>query len=465
MNLSIFRLILVLCDIFSIVSGFLLAYYIRFYTFIKVSTEIPGFGLYLFAVPFILTIQIFVFSRSGLYDSNRFDMKFHYIKLIEGISFSTFIILSMSFIFREISYSRLTFFIFIFTEFFILIFLRIIVLSIKKRMIMRNIGRKNILFIGCSCQGMDLIHRLNSEKYRLYNIMGYISTPSDPENKDNLDIPCLGQISETRIEEICIKYNISLIIVAVSCYSNDLIWQLEKETAQLNVQLRIVTEFGDIFTRNIYIEEFYNELTMVIMHSPLGTDQRYIKDGFDMIFSLLVLILASPIMLIIALMVKITSPGNTVIYKQIRTGADGKSFEMLKFRTMHSNAEDNTGPVWATKDDSRVTWLGKILRKTSLDELPQFINVLRGQMSVVGPRPERPVFVEKFKEKYPTYLFRHKIKSGITGWAQINGLRGNTDLEKRLKYDLYYLENWSILFDLKIIILTIPEVLFSKYAY
>ncbi len=465
MNLSIFRLILVFCDIFSIVSGFLLAYYIRFYTFIKVSTEIPGFGLYLFAVPFILTIQIIVFSRSGMYDSNRFDMKFHYIKLIEGISFSTFIILSISFIFREISYSRLTFFIFIFTEFFILIFFRFIVLSIKKRLIKKNIGRENILFVGCSEQGMDLIQRLDSEKYKLYNIMGYVATPTDPVNEKNRDLKCLGKISENHLEEICIKNNISIIIVAVSCYSNALIWQIEKGTAQLNIQLRIVTEFGDIFTRNIYIEEFYSELTMVIAHSTLGTDQRYIKDFFDMFFALIILIITSPIMLLIAVIIKISSPIDPVIYKQIRTGVDGKSFEMLKFRTMSTDAEVNTGPVWAEKGDIRVTWIGKVLRKTSLDELPQFINVLRGQMSIVGPRPERPVFVEKFKEKYPTYLFRHKIKSGITGWAQINGLRGNTDLEKRLKYDLYYLENWSLMFDIKIIILTIPELLFSKYAY
>jgi lipopolysaccharide/colanic/teichoic acid biosynthesis glycosyltransferase len=146
-------------------------------------------------------------------------------------------------------------------------------------------------------------------------------------------------------------------------------------------------------------------------------------------------------------------------------GLDGRCFEMLKFRTMRMDAEKDTGPIWAKKNDLRRTKIGAFLRKTSLDELPQLFNVLKGQISLVGPRPERPVFVEEFRKKIPRYILRHKMKAGITGWAQVNGLRGNTSLEKRIEYDLYYIEHWSLLFDLKILLLTLFEVCFSKSAH
>jgi exopolysaccharide biosynthesis polyprenyl glycosylphosphotransferase len=169
-------------------------------------------------------------------------------------------------------------------------------------------------------------------------------------------------------------------------------------------------------------------------------------------------------MFIIAFLVKWTSEG-PIFYKQERIGMDGCSFQMLKFRTMRVNAEKETGPVWAKESDPRRTKVGTFLRKTSLDELPQLCNVMKGEMSLVGPRPERPIFVEKFRDRIPSYMLRHKIKAGMTGWAQVNGWRGNTSLEKRIEHDLYYIENWSIGFDLKILFMTFWKGFFSKSAY
>jgi exopolysaccharide biosynthesis polyprenyl glycosylphosphotransferase len=176
------------------------------------------------------------------------------------------------------------------------------------------------------------------------------------------------------------------------------------------------------------------------------------------------LVLLSPVILALAAVVKLTSPG-PIFYRQERMGLDGQRFGMLKFRTMRIDAEAETGPVWAPPGDSRRTGLGPFLRRFSLDELPQFVNVLRGQMSVVGPRPERPVFVERFRRTVPGYMLRHKVKSGITGWAQVHGLRGNTSLEKRIQYDLEYIERWSLWLDLKVILLTVTRVLFDRNAY
>src|SRR5438093_1028108 len=181
---------------------------------------------------------------------------------------------------------------------------------------------------------------------------------------------------------------------------------------------------------------------------------RVVKRVFDLVFGALALAVAAPLMLAIAVALKLTSSG-AVLYRQERMGVDGRRFRMLKFRTMQVNAEAATGPVWARADDPRRTPLGVFLRRTSLDELPQLFNVLRGEMSLVGPRPERPSFVEEFRRRVPGYMLRHKMKAGITGWAQINGWRGNTSIEKRIEHDLYYIERWSLAFDLKILLQTL----------
>jgi exopolysaccharide biosynthesis polyprenyl glycosylphosphotransferase len=184
----------------------------------------------------------------------------------------------------------------------------------------------------------------------------------------------------------------------------------------------------------------------------------------DIAFSLLVIIVLSPFLLLISLLVKLSSSG-PVFYRQTRMGLNGHTFEMLKFRSMPVDVEANTGPVWASKGEARATKVGGFLRRTSLDELPQFLNVLKGDMSVVGPRPERPYFIEDFKERVPKYMLRHKMKAGITGWAQVHGLRGNTSIEKRIEYDLYYIQNWSVSLDIKIMFMTIWTGFVSRNAY
>jgi len=176
------------------------------------------------------------------------------------------------------------------------------------------------------------------------------------------------------------------------------------------------------------------------------------------------LLLCSPLFLFIGTLIKVTSPG-PILYRQTRMGLDGVAFEMLKFRSMRVDAESQSGPVWAQAGDDRKTPIGSFLRKTSLDELPQFWNVLKGNMSIVGPRPERPEFIVRFRETLPQYMLRHKMKAGITGWAQVNGWRGNTSLEKRIEFDLYYIEHWSIWLDLKIMWLTIWQGFVHKHAY
>lgn len=183
----------------------------------------------------------------------------------------------------------------------------------------------------------------------------------------------------------------------------------------------------------------------------------------DIVLSSVALLITGPLLLLVAAIIKFTSPG-PVLYRQERMGLDGRTFRMLKFRSMGIDAEDETGPVWATLDDERRTAIGTWLRRTSLDELPQLFNVLKGEMSLVGPRPERPVFIEEFRKQIPRYMLRHKVKAGITGWAQVNGWRGDTSIERRIECDLFYIENWSLLFDWRILWLSLWKGFIHKNA-
>jgi Undecaprenyl-phosphate glucose phosphotransferase len=230
------------------------------------------------------------------------------------------------------------------------------------------------------------------------------------------------------------------------------------------VTIHVVPDLGRFTSLRGGVEEFEGLPFVHLRESPLYGWSRVAKRVFDVAFSLAALALLSPVLVALAVAVKLTSRG-PVLYGQERMGLDGQRFRMMKLRTMGVDAEATTGPVWASAADDRRTPIGAFLRRFSLDELPQFVNVLRGEMSVVGPRPERPVFVERFRQTVPTYMLRHKVKSGVTGWAQVNGLRGNTSLEKRIEYDIEYIERWSFWFDLKIIGLTLVRVLFDRNAY
>jgi exopolysaccharide biosynthesis polyprenyl glycosylphosphotransferase len=212
------------------------------------------------------------------------------------------------------------------------------------------------------------------------------------------------------------------------------------------------------------VEEFDGHPIVTLSGSPMYGWNQVSKRLFDLAVTIPLLIACLPVFAVIAVLIKATSRG-PVLYTQERMGYDGRILRMIKFRTMHEHAEQDTGEVWAQKDDPRRTRLGALLRRTSLDELPQLWNVFKGEMSLVGPRPERPVFVEEFRHRFPRYMLRHRVKAGMTGWAQVQGWRGNTSLEKRLEHDLYYIQNWSLLLDIKILWLTLWRGFVHPNAY
>lgn len=232
----------------------------------------------------------------------------------------------------------------------------------------------------------------------------------------------------------------------------------------VNVAIRYVPDIFEYQLMHHSLSEIAGVPVVNISYSAIDGANRMLKAAEDYILSMLLLVLASPLMVIIAIGVKLSSPG-PVLYRQKRVGWNGQEFTMYKFRSMPVDAEKETGPVWASENDKRATRFGAFLRKTSLDELPQFFNVLRGEMSLIGPRPERPMFVERYKDEVPHYMKKHLVKAGLTGWAQVHGWRGNTCLHTRIEHDLYYIENWSLWLDIKIIIMTVLRGLVHKNAY
>jgi putative colanic acid biosynthesis UDP-glucose lipid carrier transferase len=318
----------------------------------------------------------------------------------------------------------------------------------------KGFNERRIVIIGAGPLGQQIAETVQQALWTGFRIVAiladdsfdqYAIRKSVTESMDEIWI-ALPLRSEARIKEI--------------------LHELRHETATIRLVLDI---FGmDLGFLNDSIRHSMTHLAGVPMvnvrATPMVGINRIVKAIEDRILTIIILLLISPLFLILATLIKITSKG-PIFYKQKRMSWNGKEFSMLKFRTMPVGTEAKTGPVWAKAGETRATWIGRFLRKTSLDELPQFINVLRGDMSIVGPRPERPVFVDQFKEQIPHYMQKHLVKAGITGWAQIHGWRGNTSLEKRIEYDLYYIKNWSLLLDMKIIFLTFFHGFINKNAY
>ncbi|GIL19060.1 MAG: hypothetical protein BroJett041_01740 [Candidatus Jettenia caeni] len=318
------------------------------------------------------------------------------------------------------------------------------------------------LIISTEKLGQDLVNKLKKHPELGIRISGFLTRDMDSAGNKIQGIPVLGKYSDVR--SLISKHKIDIVFVALPFSVHHQLKEVLDWIGDEMVSIMVLPDISDFVTLRGSVSEFEGMPLISLRDTPLYGWNIIVKRLLDIIFASLVLTFASPLMFIIAVMIKLTSEG-PVLFKQERMGMDGKTFHILKFRTMLINAEQVTGPVWTKEDDPRRTRIGKLLRMTSLDELPQFFNVLKGDMSIVGPRPERPVFIESFKGTIPKYMLRHKMKAGITGWAQVSGLRGNTSLEKRIEYDLYYIENWSLNFDLKIIWLTLLNGFIDKHAY
>jgi Undecaprenyl-phosphate glucose phosphotransferase len=322
-----------------------------------------------------------------------------------------------------------------------------------------GIGLKRILIAGAGDLGRMVADRILQHRELGYQVVGFVDDRAGGDHLGYRGLPLLGTLSE--VGEIAQRERVDHLYVALALEEHSKLLDLIEITSREFIDVKVVPDLLQFIALRARLEDLDGLPIININDVPLQGFNTWVKRSIDVAVSAVALLLLSLPLAIIAALVRLTSEG-PIFYRQERMGLDGKAFNVYKFRSMPEGAENDTGPVWARDDDPRATRIGRWLRRFDLDELPQFWNVLRGDMSIVGPRPERPYFVEQFKHRIPQYMLRHKVKAGITGWAQVNGWRGNTSLEKRIEYDLYYIENWSVTLDLKIMWLTLFRRLFQR---
>lgn len=444
----------VLGDAVVLYLSFLLTFWVRFHSDIfKAPLGIPPIEDYIEAFFISVIILLFVFKSFGLYNEKRL-LKFsnELSLIIKAMSMGMVVLMALTFAHREYSYSRLVVGLSWVLGIFALTISRFLIGNLEQWLCQFRQEQKKMLILGTGETARDLFHNIKQNPRWGYEVIGFLS--KHEENSKEMDgVPILGDISH--LEEVLEKKRPDEVVLAISGLSHEKMVQLIAECEKQIVLFKLVPDMFEIITTKVDVYDIDGIPLLGLKELPLEyVWNRFIKRLMDIIGSAIGLILSAPLYIIITPLIKLTSTG-PVFYRQARCGEDGRAFTLFKFRTMYHNAEQKTGPVWAKEDDPRCTWIGKWLRNLYMDELPQLINVLKGDMSLVGPRPERPSFVEQFKDDIPRYMSRHLVKSGITGWAQVNGLRGNTPLKERVKYDMCYIENWSIWFDLKILFMTI----------
>jgi Undecaprenyl-phosphate glucose phosphotransferase len=325
-----------------------------------------------------------------------------------------------------------------------------------------GIGLKRVLIAGSGELGRLVADKILEHRELGYQIIGFVDDKAAGDHLGYRGLPLLGTIDEA--SDISSREAIDHLYVALPPEQHVQMLELIDSTSRGFVDVKVVPDLLQVIALRARLEDLDGVPVININDVPLQGFNSVVKRAIDVAISSFALFLLAVPLAIVGLLIRVTSRG-PVLYYQERMGLDGKSIMILKFRSMHEDAEAETGPVWARENDPRVTRLGRFLRKSNLDELPQLWNVLRGDMSIVGPRPERPHFVEQFKHRIPSYMLRHKVKAGLTGWAQVHGWRGNTSIEKRIEYDLYYIENWSVSLDIKIMWLTLLRGFFHKHAY
>ena len=466
----------VLSDSLLGVSAFVVSYVLRFQTgLIPITKGTPPLRQYLHVLPFVAIVVPIGFQLQGLYrlrrGRSRVDDFFAvFVGSILAVVFGIVATLYTETYFAgaatrasgALEVSNWVWVIFLMLNVVLTFSTRELMREVLERRWTAGIGLKRILIAGAGELGRLVADKILEHRELGYQIVGFVDDRAAGDHLGYRGLPLLGTLQDAA--EITVREQIDHLYVALPPDEHVQMLELLDSTSREMVDVKVVPDLLQVIALRARLEDLDGVPVININDVPLQGLNAAIKRAIDIAISSAALFVLAIPLAIVAALVKVTSRGS-VFYQQERMGLDGKSFTILKFRSMEENAERHTGPVWTVPDDPRVTPLGKFLRKSNLDELPQLWNVLRGDMSIVGPRPERPIFVEQFKHKIPQYMLRHKVKAGLTGWAQVNGWRGNTPLEKRIEYDLYYIENWSVRLDLKIMWLTLLKGFFHDHAY
>ena len=467
----------VISDAILAMVAFLLAYIIRFELLagvFPITKGYPPLEQYLRMLPFIQAIVPIAFYAQGLYHLRRGRTRVDdFFAVFVGSILAVVIGVGGTLYFQAYyvsdelkdagayEISQLVWAIFLVVNVTFAYTSRELIREALERRWKAGIGLKRVLIAGSGDLGRLVADKVLEHRELGFKVFGFIDDRAAGDHIGYRGLPLLGTLNDA--DEIIRREKIDHLYVALPLEEHVKMLGLVEATNREGVDVHVVPDLLQFIALRARLENLDGVPIISLNDVPLRGLNSILKRAIDMAISGAALLVCGTPILIIAGIIKRTSPG-PVFYKQERMGLDGKAFQVFKFRSMYEGAEDETGPVWARDNDPRCTPVGRWLRRFDFDELPQLWNVLKGDMSIVGPRPERPYFVEQFKHRIPQYMLRHKVKAGITGWAQVNGWRGNTSLEKRIEYDLYYIENWSVTLDLKIMWLTVLKGL-QKHAY
>ncbi len=447
-------------DILAILFSFYIAYWVRFHSgLMNIPLLVPSIVYYMQSAVIVSAVWVFVFYLFNLYTTERiYTLSEDIYRALKGSFLGSCIILAVTFFFRPFAYSRFVFLLGCFLSLILISIGRFTVWKIKISMFKRGHFLKRVALVGNGDLTKSLCENIEKKHDIGFKFIGQISEKRS--NGPNY----LGTAKE--INEIIEKNNIDTLLITIPIHSQYKVSKIISRCKNLPVDFLFVPDLYEMITNKVHFLELNGTPLIQLVKVPITQTYKIAKRSIDMFSSLLILMLSTPLIAIISFLIRVSSNG-PVFYKQKRVGKDGKIFTLYKFRTMVHEAEDETGPIWAEKNDNRVIPIGRILRKTRLDEIPQFLNILKGEMSIVGPRPERPFFVGKLKRRFPDYMERLKVKPGLTGLAQVDHKYDTLlkDVKKKLEYDLIYINNISLLLDFKVLFKTIPVVLKGQGAH
>ena len=450
-----------LCDLVAAAAAWVGAYHLRFDTgWFPITKDVPDAGLCWENLPLVLLSAAIAFRLAGQYEVHRLRrVREELFTIVKGVCLMTLLTMAAIFLRQDFSQSRGSMALFAGLAGVGVTLLRRLTWRAVRFLRKRGYNQSFAVIVGTGRVARKTARALRHASWMGIKNLGFVE---DRASRWTSDLDILGATAD--LPRLIDKYRVDHVFIALPMNRYHEARKVFDVLSQKLVEVRLVADVPALAGLSL-TTTFLDGLPVIgLRESPHFGLNVVVKRVMDVALASVALVLLAPVLLLVALLVKLTSKG-PVFYRQERCGLNGRPFGMLKFRSMRVDSEDQTGPVWAKKDDDRRTRLGAFLRKTSLDELPQLINVLRGDMSLVGPRPERPVFIQKFSKTIPNYMARHSVKCGITGWAQVNGWRGNTSLRKRVQFDLYYITHWNPWFDIRIMLLTVWRGLFHKNAY
>jgi len=451
-------------DLAATLAALVAAYVLRFRAeILPVTKGVPDAGTYYRLFPLIAVLWPIVYYFYGLYSVRR-----HRSRIEEGFAvlvatgLATLLLTGLATFYRGFSYSRLVLLLFFAADVLFVFAGRTAIRRYLEEAWRHGFGVRHVLVVGAGRLGRAVIDKLAEHPEAGLRAVAMLDDDRERMGEPYRGVPVVGGTAEAAavVEEL----GVDTVFLALPLDAHRTMLSVLKDVGRTVADVRVVPDLLQHITFRAGVEDLDGLPVVHLTQVPLSGWMSLVKRTVDIAVSGATLAALSPIFAAVALAIR-REDGGPIFYRQRRMGLDGRPFDILKFRSMVPGAEDESGPTWASLDDPRCTRAGRRLRRWSLDELPQLVNVLRGEMSLVGPRPERPEFVREFKEEFPQYMLRHRVRAGMTGWAQVHGWRGNTSLTKRIEYDLYYIENWTLSLDVKILWMTLRHGLAHRNAY